>query len=90
MTKADAAKERKHRATYSRDKRSGGYNVTIEGPQAAMFAGRAVPVVTKSGEETMEDLDRLLWAGDSPLNPGTPSALYSFKAKPRAEEAVEF
>lgn len=88
MAKTPAKTERQHKATYSRDKRTGGYNINVEGPHAAEFAGREVPVVTKDGKESMEKLDRMLWSGDSKLNPGTPAALYSFTAKPREEQEV--
>lgn len=81
--------KRAHKATYSTDKRHGGYLVRVEGPHAAKFAGRAVPVTRKSGEENTEQLDRLLWSGTDEES-GKPVALYSFKQEKRKPEDVEF
>ncbi len=87
--KADApAPKRQHRATYARDKRKGGYLIRVQGPHAGEFAGRTVPVVTKSGDEKMEQLDGLIWTGtdDGEVSGYTgPCALYSFVPKPREE-----
>lgn len=80
---------RAHKATYSSDKRKGGYLVRVEGPSAAKFAGRTVPVTRKSGEENAEELDGLVWSGVDEES-GKPVALYTFKQKPRAKDEVEF
>ena len=80
---APAAKEeRKHRATYARDNKNGGYLIRVQGPYPEKFAGRDVPVVLKSGKEHAEKLDRLIWTGTDKEN-GERVALYSFVAKPR-------
>jgi hypothetical protein len=80
---------RLHKATYASDKKKGGYLVRVEGPNAGRFVGRAVPVVTMSGKESMEELVKLLWTG-ADENTGKPVALYTFKARPRDEELVGF
>jgi hypothetical protein len=81
---------RKHRATYARDKKNGGYLVRVEGPNANAFAGREVPVNTLRGDEHAEKLKALLWSGinDGEYGgiPGTPVALYSFESRPRDDE----
>lgn len=80
--------KRNHRATYSRDKKKGGYIIRIEGPTPAVFAGREVPVETKDGSEHMEELEHLIWSGND-AETGKPIALYSFKAKPKSEDEDE-
>lgn len=75
---------RQHKATYSRDKRNGGYLVRVQGPNANRFAGREVPVTRKDDSEDIEKLDSLVWAGKD-KDSGMPVALYSFIAKPRDE-----
>ena len=77
-----AKEERKHRATYARDNKNGGYLIRVQGPYPEKFAGRDVPVVLKSGKEHAEKLDRLIWTGTDKEN-GERVALYSFVAKPR-------
>lgn len=77
-----AKEKRNHRATYSRDKRNGGYLIRVEGPMANRFAGRSVPVTMKSGDEHNEELDSLIWSGPD-AETGVLCALYTFKAKPR-------
>ena len=77
-------KSRQHKATYATDKRSGGYLVRVAGPNAAVFAGREVPVTTKTDTEHMEKLDRLIWSGKD-QETGVPVALYKFVSKPREE-----
>jgi hypothetical protein len=72
---------RQHKATYSTDKRKGGYIVRVEGPNAARFAGREVPVNTKDGVEHMEKLIKLIWTGND-KETGKPVALYSFESRP--------
>lgn len=84
-----ATPPRAHRATYSTDKKKGGYIVRVEGPHAAMFAGRAVPVTRRDNSENMEQLDKLLWTGTDEES-GKPVALYSFVSKPRDKDAVVF
>lgn len=83
-----ADKKRAHRATYSTDKRNGGYNIRVAGPSANQFAGRTVPVTMKDGSEHEETLTRVLWAGKD-KETGENVALYSFQAKPREGE-IEF
>jgi hypothetical protein len=79
---------RQHRATYSRDKKKGGYIVRVEGPNATAFTGRTVPVTTRDGTEHEEKLLALVWSGADKTS-GKPVALYTFEQKPRgAEEAV--
>lgn len=84
----NAAPKRAHKATYATDKRNGGYLIRVVGPNAAVFAGRTVPVTLKSGDEHDEKLTRLIWSGidtGTKENPGTgdPVALYKFESKPR-------
>lgn len=87
------APKRKHKATYTKDKKKGGYLVRVVGPHAARFAGREVPVTTKAGGEHHEKLERLLWSGvdvgtDNFPGTGEPVALYTFAAKPKDENEV--
>ncbi len=88
-TPVDGPVKRAHRATFSTDKRKGGYLVRVEGPRAEAFAGRAVPVTRKNGQESMEQLDKLIWTGLDEES-GKPVALYSFKAHERRPDDVEF
>ena len=81
---------RQHKATYSTDKKKGGYLVRVEGPNAAAFAGRQVPVTTKSDNaEHIEKLVRLLWSGTDKES-GKPVALYTFESKPREGTEIPF
>lgn len=80
---------RAHKATYATDKRNGGYLIRVEGPHAAAFVGRDVPVSTKAGAEHTEKLTRLIWSGTDTQS-GKPVALYKFEAKPRETETVTF
>jgi hypothetical protein len=97
-SEADAAAAktgRKHRATYARDKRTGGYLIRIAGPYPEMFGGRLVPVTMKDGSEHEEKLESLVWTGITPEDskvgtPGERVALYHFAAKPREEVEVDF
>lgn len=90
MAKVENETARKHRATYSRDKRQGGYLIRVEGPQSNMFAGREVPVTMRDGKEHTEKLEKLIWNGKD-KETGIPCTLYSFEAKPREDaEQVEF
>lgn len=82
--------KRLHRATYSADKKKGGYLVRVEGPNAERFAGREVPVTMKSGDEHSEKLIRLIWTGND-KETGAKVALYSFESRPREDESqLEF
>lgn len=93
---AAAAKSgRKHRATYARDKRTGGYLIRVSGPYPERFNGREVPVTTMDGTEHMETLKDLVWTGITPADskfgtPGERVALYHFEAKPREVVEIEF
>ena len=81
---------RSHKATYSTDKKNGGYLVRVAGPHAGEFAGREVPVVRKDDTETMEKLVRLIWKGTDEET-GKPVALYAFEARPKdAKTEAEF
>lgn len=89
MAKADnnAAGKRAHKATYARDKKTGGYIIRIQGPHAAEFAGRTVPVVKKDDSENPEQLTKLIWTGtdDGKIsNYIGPVALYHFEQKAKA------
>lgn len=91
------AAKRKHRATYARDKKKGGYLIRVVGPNATEFAGREVPVETMNGEEHPEKLLRLITSGTDAGNEelgikgtGLPYALYSFENKPKQAKEVEF
>jgi len=77
--------KRLHKATYSSDKRKGGYLVRVEGPTAERFVGRTVPVTLRNGSEHDEKLVKLIWTGVDKES-GKPVALYGFEATPR--EAV--
>jgi lantibiotic modifying enzyme len=86
---------RKHRATYARDKRNGGYLIRVAGPYAELFSGHTVPVTMKDGSEHEELLENLVWVGTtSPESkvgiPGEKVALYHFAAKPREQVEPEF
>lgn len=78
--------DRQHKASYSVDKKKGGYIIRVEGPNAAKFSGRTVPVTTRSGDEHEEKLERLIWQGND-QETGKPVALYSFEARPRDPDA---
>lgn len=83
---------RKHRATFARDKRKGGYLIRVAGPYPEMFADRIIPVTRMNGQETMEHLGSVIWTGVTPEDskvgtPGERVALYSFE--PREREVVE-
>ena len=83
------ATERKHRATYARDNRNGGYLIRVAGPYPEKFAGREVPVTMKSGKEHVEKLGKLIWTG-ADQETGQRVALYAFEAKPREQEELAF
>jgi hypothetical protein len=81
--------KRQHKATYARDKKSGGYLIRVEGPHASAFAGKIVPVVRRDDSENSEALDTLIWAGKDEET-GKPVALYRFVQKPRHDVEPEF
>lgn len=85
-TAAAPPAKRRHKATYATDKRNGGYLVRIAGPDSGKFAGREIPVTTKSDAQHMETMERLIWSGKD-QETGEPVSLYKFKSKPK--EAVE-
>lgn len=78
-----------HRATYARDNRNGGYLIRVEGPNAPRFAGREVPVTMRDGGSHKEHLKGLIWSGNDKES-GKPVALYSFEAKPREQEELDW
>lgn len=88
----EAQKARAHRANYSRDKKKGGWLVSVIGPNADKFAGREVPVNSANGDETFEKLGALIWSGPCTLPgfEGQNSALYTFEPKPREEVSYDF
>jgi hypothetical protein len=79
---------RKHRATFARDKRKGGYLVRVEGPNCTAFAGREVPVTLKNGDENVAMLDGLIWSGNDEET-GKPIALYSMVPTVPGDEQEE-
>ena len=91
MAKAEAPKApaRRHRATYARDKRQGGYLIRVAGPLSERFVGKEVPVTLKDGTEHAEKLLALIWAGLDKES-GDKVALYRFESRPREVEQVEF
>lgn len=88
MAKEPEKKGGQHRATYSRDKRMGGYIIRVEGPFSNRFAGRLVPVTLRDGTSHDEQLTDLIWTGNDEET-GKPIALYHFEARPRDEAADE-
>lgn len=82
--------KRLHKATYATDKRRPGkYLIRIIGPTADKFkAGREVPVTRKDNTESMETLDRCIWAGRDEET-GEPVALYHFVEKERVPEQLQ-
>jgi len=89
MAKEAEAPKRKHKATYASDKKTGGYLVRVQGPSAAAFAGREVPVIRRDDSETVEKLVKLVWAGKDQES-GENVALYQFEARPREVVEIEF
>lgn len=78
--------ERLHKATYARDKRNPGkYLVRVEGPTAAAFAGRVVPVERMDNSESLEKLTVAVWAGVDDKSQ-KPVALYHFEQRERDKE----
>ena len=76
---------RQHRASFSRDKNTGGFNIWVEGPNATKFAGKYVPVTLFDGSEQMEKCIKLTWSGVSSLT-DKPAAVYTFMKKARAKK----
>lgn len=66
-----------HRASFSRDQKTGSWIICVVGPNAHRFAGRTIPVKLYSGEENPEKLNKLLWSGEFPST-GEHAATYSF------------
>lgn len=82
--------KRLHKATYSSDKKNGGYLVRVQGPNASMFVNREVSVTLKNGSEHSEKLTKLVWSGVDTVS-GQPVALYKFASKPKDPiEEVKF
>jgi hypothetical protein len=80
----------KHKATYARDKRNGGYLIRVLGPNANMFAGREVPVTRRDDSTETEKLNALIWSGTDE-DSGKPVSLYSFEPKPKDDlPEIEF
>jgi len=91
---ADAPK-RRHRATYTSDKRTGGYLIRVIGPDAAKFLNRDVPVTLADGTEHAERLIKLVHTGVdegkfNAADKGQTYALYKFQPKPRDEKQADF
>lgn len=84
-----AAGKRLHKATYARDKRNpGGYLIRVQGPTAAKFTGRVVPITRKDDSESLEELTDCVWAGIDDES-GKPVALYHFVQKPREADTAD-
>lgn len=78
--------EREHRATYSKDKMHGGYNIRIVGPKANRFANRTgIPVTLKDGSEKSDDCGDLLFTGTDD-DTGKPYAVYKKVPKEKAAD----
>lgn len=80
---------RKHRATYARDKKKGGYLIRVAGPNAPAFVDKEVPVTLMSGDEHTEKLTKLIWSGID-TESGENVALYTFESRPKEKTEVEF
>ncbi len=81
--------KRSHKATYSTDKKKGGYLVRVAGPHASEFVGREVPVTRRDDTESTEKLTKLVWSGKD-AESGDPVALYQFAPKPRVDDEILF
>lgn len=80
---------RKHKATYAKDKLRGGYSICVKGPNANKFANREVPVTLKSGEENIELLTELQNVSED-TETGEMLAFYKFEKKETSDDAAEF
>jgi hypothetical protein len=80
----------KHKATYARDKKKGGYLVRVSGPYPEKFAGRDVPVQMLDGTTHVEKLLKLIWTGidtgEYGGKAGESVTLYTFESRPREPE----
>lgn len=90
----EKAPARKHTASYSRDRKKGGYLIRVVGEYPDQFAGREVPVTLKNGSEHPETLDSLVWTGpekdvETGEETGRRVALYKFTPKPRDIDQTE-
>lgn len=88
-------KKTRHSATFTNDKRNGGYLIRVVGPDAKMFAGREVPVTTLGGKTEMHKLTKLKFSGVddgkyNAANAGQPYAVYAFEPRPFEQNEVEF
>lgn len=82
-------KKPKHRATFSRDKRKGGYLIRVQGPQSNRFAEKTVPVTLKDGSTKQVELESLVWSGKDKES-GEPVTLYHFVPEEMESQDVEF
>lgn len=87
--KNQPGKKRAHKATYSTDKKNGGYIIRVEGPQSNAFTGREVPVTTRDNQEHTEKLTKIIWTGKDKES-GQPVTLYKFESKPKEKVDAEF
>lgn len=94
MAKKETNGERRHKATYCKDKYTGGWTIRVVGPQANRFAGRIVPVKRADESEEQEQLKDLRWTGpDKDVRTGEETgllaAIYNFEPKPKGEQDEE-
>ena len=82
------APRRLHKATWSTDKRKGGYLIRVIGPNANRFAGRDVPVTRRDDSESIEHLEALIWTGTD-KDTGAPVALYKVTPRPPDSDREE-
>lgn len=89
MADTTAPAKRLHKATFATDKRNpGSYLIRVQGPTAAAFAGREVPVTRKDNSESTEKLTTVVWAGVDDESQ-QPVALYRFESRPREETPAD-
>jgi len=81
--------KRKHKATYAKDKRKGGYLIRVQGENSNAFAKREVPVTLRDGTEHIEKLLTLVWTGKDEAS-GENVTLYTFESKPKEKMEAEF
>lgn len=79
----------KHRATFAKDKRKGGYLIRVAGPMSNRFSGRTVPVTMKAGGQQTETLTDVIWTGKDD-DTGEPVTLYHFENKPLGDDEIPF